>query len=144
MIVHKAAGEPGCLISLVEKGWSAARRLSIAHVRHNGTVLHLVRGRLKKDVRAVLTPYPSMRLRGFMPRTYRFSVWAVLGWAGLTGCRPIVLVDNERAARWVGRCFPYLRQRLVLVEELPDGAPRIAWRGQEVPAGVLVEPGNGH
>lgn len=119
------------VLSLVEKGWAGARRLSIDIVQRGGVVRHVVRGRLDADLRSVLTPYPRMTIRGVALRWYWPAAWLELAVALAGGGPRLILVDNEKAAAWVGGWFPMLRERIVVVQEGPDGAPVIARRGAE-------------
>ena len=108
-------------VSMVEKGWGGARRVSIELTRQGMTVHHLVRGRLPKDLIAAITPYAGMRITGVSTRWFRPIVWALLVWRRLTGRAPLVLVDNERAAAWVKGWR--LSSTPLLVLEREDGQP---------------------
>jgi hypothetical protein len=74
-----------------------------------------------------------MTIQGLAPRTYRLQIFLRL--LGALACRrsALVLVDNQRAARWVARWFPSLAEAAFLVEEQADGSPRVVWRGRRVP-----------
>ena len=120
-------------ISLVEKGWAGARRVSIRLVREGGSVRHVVRGRLDAELLNSLTPYARMTIRGVSPGWYRTVAWFELARA-LPGGLSLVIVDNENAAVWVSRCFPMMRERILVVQEGPDGTPEITRRGVAVPA----------
>ena len=125
-------------ISLVEKGWPGVRQLSIPLARRGIAVRHLVRGALAREVLEVITPQPGMTIRGIAPRWYRLAAWLELLGASRRGGLRLVLVDNEKAADWVARCVPWLKDRLVLLQESSDGAPVIARRGRAtdlLPAG---------
>ncbi len=110
------------IISLVEKGWTGARQVTIDAVCAGHSVRHFVRGKLPRTVLEVLTPYPNMRIQGYSPRWYRMVVWGALVRRTLSMSTPLVLVDNERALRWVTRWFSWWRNRVVLVPE-SLGAP---------------------
>ena len=125
-------------LSLVEKGWAGARRLSIVLVRRGVRVYHLVRGELRPEVLEVLTPYEGMQIRGVSRRWYSVITWVTLLRAQVRGELMLVLVDNEKAFGWVSRMCPSLRDRLVLVQEADDGSPRIGRCGAGVDAALLA------
>ncbi len=125
------------VISLVEKGWGGARRLSIQLAGRGVTVSHYVRGCLSRELLGVVTPYAGMTIRGFDPRWYKTIVWFIL--LSTQGQREalMVLVDNERTFSWVKRFFPRLQDALVLVHELPDGSPQVIRSGTGVDPAAL-------
>ena len=120
-------------ISLVEKGWAGARRLSIELVQRGGSVRHVIRGRLDAELLSVLTPYPRLTIRGVPLRWYRVAAWLELAVALAGGGPQLILVDNEKAAAWVGGWFPMLRERVVVVQEDATGAPMVTRRGAAAP-----------
>jgi hypothetical protein len=120
---------PGAAVSMVEKGWGAARRISIELTKQGIGVHHFIKGRMPRDLVAVLTPYPGMRITGLPVRWYRPALWALLLWRKLTGRRTVVLVDNERAAGWVA--WWRFSRTPVLVLERDDGRPIVRLAGQE-------------
>lgn len=126
------SARPERAISLVEKGWAGARQLTIAWARQGIRVRHLIAGRVPADLRAIITPHAGMVIAGVPRRWYRWAAWWILLTALCRGAPAAVLVDNEHAARWVSTCFPGLRGRLLVIEERPDGAPRIVRRGDRV------------
>ena len=68
-------------ISLVEKGWAGARRLSIPLAQRGVRVRHLVKGRLRAEVLKVIAPHPGMTIRGVPRRLYRLAAWFTLQWS---------------------------------------------------------------
>ena len=114
------------VLSLVEKGWAGARQLSIPLSRRGLRVRHLVCGALSGEVARILTPYPGMSIRGIPRQLYRVAAWLALQRGIWRKDIAAVLVDNERAFRWVSQVAPALRDRLVEVQEAEDGTPRIA------------------
>ena len=117
------------VVSMVEKGWGGARRVSIELAKQGIAVHHFVKGQLPDDLLAVLTPYAGMRITGWPVRWFRPGIWALLLWRTLTGRRPVVLVDNERAAAWVkGWRFSTAP---VMVLEREDGRPLIRLGGRD-------------
>lgn len=104
-------------LSLVEKGWAGARRLSM-ELSYKGTaVRHLVKGRIAPEFLSVITPYPGISIRGIPVRWYRIATWGtLLSWQ----FRPdlhAVIVDNSRTADWVAKTFPKLTDKLIQVKE---------------------------
>ena len=128
----RRVGSTVTVLSLVERGWPAARRVTIELTRVGAIVRHVVRGTIPDELREMLTPYQGMTISGVTPRWYRWRVWLILlrqAWRR----RPLlVLVDHERAARWVARWFPALRHRLFLVHETADGMLRIVQDGSAI------------
>ena len=114
---------PRRAISLVEKGWAGARRYSIELVGQGMLVEHVVRGQLSAAVLEIITPYPGMRIVSYSRRWYRVMTWWWLASSVYRRRRTMVIVDNPRAAQWVGAWFPMLRRHVVLIQEQPDGSP---------------------
>ena len=128
-------------ISLVEKGWGGARRLSIRLSRQGVPVRHLIRGRLPSEVLAVIQPYDGVTLRGIPRAWFKVVAWVELCRAGRRGAVAMVMVDNQRTAQWMARWVPWLRDRVVVIEEQPDGSPRIVRHGAGVEPGLLPVKG---
>ncbi len=104
-------------ISLVEKGWAGARRLSIELSRTGVGVRHLVRGTIAPEFLSVITPYPGVSIRGIPVRWYRIATWGtLLLWQFRPGLHAVI-VDNTRTADWVTKTFPRLADKLVRVNE---------------------------
>lgn len=119
-------------LSLVEKGWAAARALSLHLARKGIPVLHLVKGSIPRATREVLTPDRGVTLRDIPQRLYRAAAWVHLWLGQLTGRTGIVITDNAKTAGWVKKCFPRLRERVLLVAETETGRPQILEKGSEV------------
>ena len=130
-------------ISLVEKGWGGARRLSIRLSRQGVRVRHLVKGRLPAEVVAIIPPYPGMTIRGVPRSWFKLAAWVELWGAMARGGAELVMVDHERAARWVARWAPPLRDKVVVVQEAADGSPRIMWQGASVDPVAFFADGAG-
>ena len=94
------------VLSLVERGWQAAREYSLEVQRQGGCCVHLVKGSLSPAVHAMISPQPRIRVVSVR----RTLFWPVaLAWCvGLLAAARLqaVLVDNERSLRrvrrWVG------------------------------------------
>ena len=104
-------------LSLVEKGWAGARRLSLDLAGKGTPVTHLVRGSLPRATLEVLTPREGVALVGVPPPLYRPVAWLCL-WAGqLTGSVGMVITDNAKTEGWVKGAFPRLKEKVVVVQE---------------------------
>ncbi|MBI2104137.1 MAG: hypothetical protein HYT90_00950 [Candidatus Omnitrophica bacterium] len=107
---------PGTIVlSLVERGWQAAREYSLDVQREGGGVVHLVKGALSPAVHAMIAPQPRVRVVSVRRALFWPLAWA---WcAGLLAAARLrgVLVDNERSLRRVRRWVGGPRVRLVRV-----------------------------
>jgi hypothetical protein len=113
--------ERAVVLSLVERGWQAARECSLDAQRHGLCVVHLIKGRLDRSVRALIAPQPGVHLisatrNGFWPAAWLMIVW-------LTGSRRLhsVLVDNDRTLRRLHGWACWLRLHLIMVREGAEG-----------------------
>jgi hypothetical protein len=123
------------VVSMVEKGWGGARRVSIELAEQGIAVHHYVKGRLPGDLVRVLTLPRGVRISGLPVRWYRPAVWALLAGRALLGRRTVVLVDNERAMGWVSR-WRFSRAP-VLVLEREDGGPLVRVAGRDADAAAV-------
>ncbi len=104
-------------ISLVEKGWAGARRLSIELSRKGVQVRHLVRGTIASEFVDIITPYPGISIRGIPVRWYRIATWGILlSWQFRPNLHAVI-VDNARTSDWVTKTFPQLADKLIQVKE---------------------------
>lgn len=128
------------VLSLVEKGWSAARQATIPMTQRGARVTHLVRGRLPRALLRVITPYDGMTIRGIDRRWYRVIVWILLAFHQWVQPGSLVLVDNQPAVEWVRRSFPRLAHGVVLVQETAGGTPVLLRQGAAVtPESLIAE-----
>ncbi len=104
-------------ISLVEKGWAGARRLSIELSRKGVGVRHLVRGAIAPEFMGIITPYPGISIHGIPVRWYRIAAWWALLWWQFRPNLHAVIVDNARTSDWVAKTFPRVADKLVQVKE---------------------------
>ena len=108
---------PAIVLSLVERGWAAARECSLAAQHQGLCTVHLVKGRLSRAVHAMIAPTPYIHVLSVSRSVFWPAACALCGWLVLTRRLRTVLVDNERSMRrvrgWVGRS----RVRSVLVRE---------------------------
>jgi hypothetical protein len=109
------------VLCAVERGWRAAREISLALAGQGVGVTHLIKGRLPAGVRSIIAPQPGARLVD-LPR-WRFwpALWAAVILARASGRLRWVLVDNDRTqARLQGWCR-CLGVRVGRVRELEQG-----------------------
>lgn len=111
-------GERGgrMIVSLVERGWQAAREYSLEAQGDGLSVVHLVKGRLSREVHALIVPFPHIRIIS-VPRLWFWpGAWLMMGWAGLTGRLRSLLVDNARSYRRFHRWTRLLHVELLMME----------------------------
>lgn len=116
----------------MEKGWAAARSLSLELAGKGIPVRHLVKGRIPRPTREVLTPRAGVTIQGVPQRLYRMAAWSHLGLGQLTGSIGMVITDNSKTAGWVKKSFPRLRERVLWIGEQEDGRPKVIEKGASV------------
>ncbi|MBI3331170.1 MAG: hypothetical protein HYZ96_03555 [Candidatus Omnitrophica bacterium] len=102
----RAALKPPMVLSLVERGWQAARERSLDVQRQGGCCVHLVKGALSPAVHAMISPQPRVRVVSVRRALFWPTAWAwCVGWLATARLQE-VWVDNERSfrrvRRWVG------------------------------------------
>lgn len=112
---------PPVVLSLVERGWQAARECSLELQQQGMCVIHLVKGRLSGAVHAMIAPKPHIHVVSMSRNLFWPAAWALCGWLSLTGRLRSVMVDNERSMRRVRRWVRRPRVNPVLVREGRDG-----------------------
>jgi len=125
------------VLSLIERGWQAARELSLGLRQEGVCVVHVIKGRLDRSVKALITPVPNVRLIS----VHRQLFWPLIGLlaAGwwLRGTLRSLLVDNDRSYNRLRGWARLLRLDLTVVRagthgyELWVGSDRVAeaaWR----------------
>ena len=117
-----AATEHGPLVlSLVERGWQAARECSLDLQEANVEWLHVVKGRLSRAVQAMVAPQPRIRLMS-VPKTLFWPMIGLLVGAGaVSGRLRAVLVDNPRSLRRLDRLGRMVRVPVAMVQEGAEG-----------------------
>ena len=93
----------GVVVSLVERGWRAARERSLELSREGILTLHLVKGWLSADVRRMVQPRPGIRLMSLPRQLFWPAAWVLCAWLAVWRRLRTVLVDNERSQRRVKR-----------------------------------------
>jgi hypothetical protein len=100
--------KPRVVLSLVERGWQAAREWSLHQRPPQTAVIHLIKGVLDKEVRTLIRPVPHVKLVA-MPRKVFWPVaFALFLWYTIPGRLQAVLVDNDRSRRRLGRWVKWL------------------------------------
>lgn len=107
--------QPSLALSVVERGWQEAREWSLAAAAARWRVVHLNRGWLSADVRALIVPQSGVRLWGAPRRLFRPVLWILLAWWGLCGRLALVVVDNERTFQRLAPALAVLRVRLLRI-----------------------------
>ncbi len=124
------------VLSLVERGWRAARECSLDIQRNGVDVVHLVKGRVDPEVRTLITTTPNVRLVSVVRRWFWLVAWLVFLWCFGSGRLRSVLVDNERSLRRLQGWARWARIPLAMVQEGSEGyqlrinrhrVPRAAW-----------------
>ena len=103
------------VLSLVERGWQAARERSLELQAQGVPVLHLVKGRLSRPVRELIDPKPNGWIVSVPRSLFWPSVWVACLW--LTAWRRLrtIWVDNERSFRRLARWAQIARLELAIV-----------------------------
>ena len=105
------------ILSLVERGWQAAREASVDLQREGVVVVHLVKGWLAPSVKTLITPYPSIRILAVWRRLFWPVAWALLVGLFLGGKVRGLLVDNDRSFHRLQGWARRFRVPLVLVRQ---------------------------
>ena len=105
------------VLSFVERGWQAAREWSIHHRPPQTRVIHVVKGSLGADVRAMIRPVSEVSLVA-VPRNLFWPVaLAMFVWYGWRGRLEAILVDNDRSQRRVHSWVRWRPTRVLRVHE---------------------------
>jgi hypothetical protein len=104
------------VLSFVERGWQAAREWSMTQRPPGATVIHLIKGSLDAEVRALIRPVPMVRLIA-IPRTVFWPVAFILFvWYACVGRLRAVLVDNARSLKRLGLWAKWIPLSVTLVQ----------------------------
>lgn len=114
---RRAMAKP-TVLSLVERGWQAARERSLDLQRDDVEVLHLIKGRVDPGVLALVTPYPRIRVVSIPRRWFRLLAWGWLLRLTAQGVLQAVMVDNEKS---LGRLRGWVRLIGVPLEMVQAG-----------------------
>ena len=125
-------------LSLVERGWPAARRLSIRLAQKNIATVHVVKGALPRNVIEMITPYPGMRVTGMPKALFWPAVWLRAVAESARGRLAIVITDNERAQRRVA-AWPGINPDTVVLAKPASAADELWIGGRLVSAEELPQ-----
>ncbi len=125
------------VLSLIERGWQAARECSLDTRQQGIDFVHLIKGRLNRAIRALIAPRPNVQIV-IIPRSLFWPwAWALLIGSSVGGRLRSVLVDNERSYRRLHGWSRMACVNLIIVRqgsggyELWSGPQRLspaAWR----------------
>jgi hypothetical protein len=87
------------ILSLVERGWQAARACSLDPKFGRLEFLHVVKGRLDPEVEAMIAPRPNVRIASVPSRLFWPRIWILYHWLRCAGRLRALLVDNDRSVR---------------------------------------------
>ena len=102
-------------LSLVERGWQAAREWSLDAGQRGVSVVHLVKGYVAPEVRDLIPRDERMCFLAVPRSAFWPAAWGLLAWFALSGALQVVVVDNERSLRRLRRCARRLRVQLTMV-----------------------------
>ena len=97
-----------CVLSVVERGWHGARDCSLALNGRAIPVRHLIKGRLPRALRAIITPYPHIRITSAPRPLFPLALWWAIATQTAAGRLRWLLVDHERTwsrVQWWCRAF---------------------------------------
>lgn len=98
----------GSVLSVVERGWAGARQCSLALAGRDIQVHHLIKGWLGRELRAMIVPYPHIRVRSVPRPLFRAGLWWALVTQPAVGRLRWLLIDHERTwgeVQWWCRMF---------------------------------------
>ena len=90
------------VLSVVERGWRGARQCSLALDAMAIPVTHLIKGYLTPELRAMVRPYPHIRLVSVPRVLFRVWLWPIVLWQTATGRLRWMHIDHERTFKGVG------------------------------------------
>ena len=109
------------VLSLVERGWQGTRQCSLALDARGVPVMHLIKGRLGRDVRAMIRRYPLIRILDVPRPLFPAWVWGILVTGTAVGRVRWILVDNARMLTRVAWWCRRFRLTPVLIRERDRG-----------------------
>lgn len=111
----------GEVLCLVERGWRGARECSLALNARAIPVTYVIKGYVTPALRAMIRPYPAIRLLSAPRALFRCWVWWALGWGAMTRRLRCVLVDHERTLREISWWCRLWRVTPVTIREHDQG-----------------------
>lgn len=103
------------VLSLVERGWQAAREWSLHQRPPQAAVVHLIKGVLDQEVRALIRPVPHVKLLAVPRKMFWPAAFALFLWYAVRGRLQAALVDNERSRRRLGHWVAWIRVPVIIV-----------------------------
>lgn len=98
------------ILSLVERGWQAAREWSLHQRPPQTSVVHLIKGTLQAEIRSLIRPVPHVTVMAIPRRAFWPVAFGCFLWHVCRGRLQAVLVDNPRSHRRVGLWIRWLRR----------------------------------
>ncbi|MBI3088495.1 MAG: hypothetical protein HYY91_06425 [Candidatus Omnitrophica bacterium] len=126
------------VLSVVERDWRGARECSLTLNAMAVPVTHLIKGSLSRDVRAMIRPYPLIRLVSAPRMVFRVWLWWAVVRRTVLGRVRWVLLDQERTLRELAWWCRLWRVTPVLIQDTARGYT-LAVQGRPVSLGDLVE-----
>ena len=109
------------ILSLVERGWRAARECSLDLQQRGGGVTHLVKGRLNQGVRSMIAPKPNINIIDVPRSLFPLQLWLTLLFQSMTGRLQWILIDNGRTAQQLAWWCARFHLVPVVVREVKSG-----------------------
>ena len=112
---------PVTILSLVERGWQAAREVSLELPADHVRTLHIVKGRLSRPVKSLIAPKPNVRVISLHPQLFWPAVVWLIAVRSLGGRPRALLVDNDRSYRRLHRWARLAHMQLTIVRQGSGG-----------------------
>lgn len=109
------------VLSVVERGWHGARQCSLALDAVAIPVTHLIKGYLTPELRAMIRPYPHIRVVSVPRVLFRLWLWGIVLWQTLTGRLRWILIDHERTIKEIGWWCRVVRVTPVVIQQTGQG-----------------------
>ena len=109
------------IVSLVERGWHAARVCSLDAQRQGVCVIHLIKGTVSADVLALVAPRPHIHLISVARMWFWPAAWLLVSGLYASGRLRAVLVDNDRSLARAAGWLRGTRVLLTTVQDAPEG-----------------------
>ena len=90
------------ILSFVERGWQAAREWSLHQRPPQTTVIHLIKGSLDAEVRALIRPDHQVELIAIPRKVFWPAAFLLFLWYAGAGRLQAIMVDNDRSLKRCG------------------------------------------
>jgi len=84
-------------------------------------VTHLIKGYLTPELRAMIRPYPHIRIVSGPRLLFRVWLWGIVLWQTATGRLRWILIDHERTLKEVGWWCRIFHLTPVAIQETAQG-----------------------